>query len=415
MLRNASIAGLCLAVVVSFPGLGDTVELRDGRSLSGRLKADAYAITTAAEGKIVVPLQAILRVDFEAGGEVVIELSDGRKLSGTWSDGEVLLERDLFSNSFAPDAIRSLLVSPRADVVNLPSGSRVRIMLAEWLNSKQVKPGQELHFCVAEDLNLGGRTVLPRGTPARGKVAAAQAAAKGSQQGELAIEAGSLTAPDGKVLSLRGSDAFEGGLNAANFVAFGVLGFAAAGEDVLVPAGVELEAITTTGESLELVPLPTAGEAWQRCHEFFRFAGGEVPLEQHDAQAAYAPFARSFTVSIAVAQLRTGAPQRWRLGNLMTHDTYLPNATVEVIMRKKLTEVRLSVQLAVLPSRDKLVDLRAALVNGTSRVATGDRLNIDAEEEKTTSAALAIKLPTETWTRLQQTADARLKVELTVK
>lgn len=415
MFRSVCAACLCCIVFSCLPGLADTVELRDGRSLTGRLKAEAFTITTAAEGKIVVPLQAISRVDFDADGGVAIALSDGRKLAGEWSDSEVLLERDLFSNSFAPAEVLALVVTPRADVVNLPSGSRVRLMLAEWLNSKQVKPGQEVHFCVAEDLNLGGRVVLPRGTPALGRVATAQAAAKGSQQGELAIEVSSLTAPDGKVLSLRGSDAFEGGLNAANFLAFGILGFAAAGEDVLVPAGAELEAVTATGEALELVALPTEGEPWRRCHEFFRFAGGEVPLEEHDAQAAYAPFARTLRISLPVSELRTGTPQRWRLGNLLVYDTYLPNVTVEVIMGKKLSEVRLSLQLAVLPSHDKLVDLRAALYNGSSRVATGDRLNLDAEEEKSTSASFAIKLPTESFNRLQQSPAARLKLEVSVK
>jgi hypothetical protein len=196
----------------------------------------------------------------------------------------------------------------------------------------------------------------------------------------------------------------------------GVLGFLGAGEDVLVPAGTPFEAQTSTGEELELVAPPEEHEAWRRCREFFRFSGGlEVPLETHDPKAAYAPFDRTLTFSLPISELKTGTPRTRRLGNLLVYDIYLPYFTAELEMGRKSSEVKLTIQLAVLPSHDKTVSLRATIFDGTTRIASDDRLNIDAEEEKTRTVPLSIHLPTETLERLRTSPQARLRVEVMVR
>lgn len=47
------------------------------------------------------------------------------------------------------------MIEGRREPLTVPAGTPVPVMLAERLHSKTAQPGQEISFCVAEDVRIG--------------------------------------------------------------------------------------------------------------------------------------------------------------------------------------------------------------------------------------------------------------------
>lgn len=411
-----------LSVFVTLGASADTVQLRNGETVTGTVVAEALTLETADRGDLVIPVSSIAEVRFREDGDVSVTLVDGSELHGELAAETIVLSQDLFSNSFDVQEIASITVAPRVEAVTIPKGTPVHLMLAEWLHSHSAQPGDSVRFCLAEDAQVGGARRLPKGMPAFGEVTVGRQAGRTLERGEVVVEPRYLLAADGGHLPLTGaSGEFSGGVNAAAFVTGGVLGFLDKGEEVNVPPGTVLEAVTETTEELPRAGNPEgeAAEAWEECERFFRFTDVDVvPVEETDLQEAYAPFGTSLTASIPLddlADLDKGETLDRSLRNLMAYDTYLQTVSVSVDHGRKRVRLPVHVFLVVLPSHDKRVDLELSLVDGDKVLAQQAEKRLDAEEKKAKRVQMTLTTDTDAFDRALSAGDLSLRISMTVR
>lgn len=75
-----------------------------------------------------------------------------------------------------------------ADVITLPAGTPIRLVMLEQLYSQRNREGDEIVFSIAEDVVLMGRTYLIEGTPVLGHVTNARPSRSWGRSGMLDIE-----------------------------------------------------------------------------------------------------------------------------------------------------------------------------------------------------------------------------------
>jgi hypothetical protein len=210
----------------------DTVRLQNGETLDGTVSAESYTIRSPGRGDLVIPVASIAAIRLSADGGALVELVDGDELEGSLVAESILLDQGLFSRSLAVGDIAEIEIAARTEPLTVPKDTPVKLMLAEWLHSRSVQPGQAVRFCVAEDVEIGGGVAFSKGTPATGEVTQGRAAGRVSQQGEISIEPRYLLASDGSSVPVVGaSGEFKGGLDPGAFVMGGVLGFLASEEE----------------------------------------------------------------------------------------------------------------------------------------------------------------------------------------
>lgn len=77
---------------------------------------------------------------------------------------------------------------PPPAVIELPAGTEIRVRLDQDLGSKISQPGDSFSATVAENVDVNGKTVIPRGARAEGTVIDAKALGKFKGGAELAIK-----------------------------------------------------------------------------------------------------------------------------------------------------------------------------------------------------------------------------------
>jgi len=87
--------------------------------------------------------------------------------------------------------------------MTVPSGTPIRLILQEELDSQRNREGDEVSFALAEDIYVSGRLALAKGTPATGRVADAKPAKSWGRGWAVAVEISSLRLPDGNELQPR--------------------------------------------------------------------------------------------------------------------------------------------------------------------------------------------------------------------
>ncbi|MGB0065219.1 MAG: hypothetical protein WBP85_12300 [Terracidiphilus sp.] len=87
--------------------------------------------------------------------------------------------------------------------VVLSKGTEVVFALLESVSTATAKNGQEVRLAVANDVEVNGSIVIPKGTHATGKVTQLRKAIAGKRDGSFSIKPISLTLTDGKQLKLR--------------------------------------------------------------------------------------------------------------------------------------------------------------------------------------------------------------------
>src|ERR1051325_7034386 len=95
--------------------------------------------------------------------------------------------------------------------VDLPEGTEFTVTTTADISSKTVKGGDQVLFLVDEDVTVGGRIVIAKGTQAKGSGVSAVRSARFGEGGWLGIRADSTTAVDGREVKLRATKNREGG------------------------------------------------------------------------------------------------------------------------------------------------------------------------------------------------------------
>jgi hypothetical protein len=413
---------LTMMVILAATAGADTVRLRSGETLEGTVSAESYTISSQRRGDLVVPIASIAEIRLSADGGAVVKLVDETELKGLLVAEAILLNQGLFSRSLAVSDVAEIEIDARMDPVTVPKDTPVKLMVAEWLHSRSIQPGQIVRFCVAEDVLIGSEVAIAKGTPAAGEVTEGRAAGRVSQQGEITIEPRYLLASDGSSIPVVGaSSEFKGGLDPGAFVMAGVLGFLASGEEVRVPPGVIFEAMTRTERKLTRTSEPTeeVDAAWQECERFFRFADVDVvPVEEVDLNSAYAPFGTSLVASLPLtnlAELEEGEPLDRSLRNLVAYDTFLQTISLSVDRGRKRVKLPIRMFLTVLPSHDKRVDLKLSLVDGEKVLAEEEIRNIDAEEEKSRQVQTTLTSEPDQFDNALAAGSLRLRIKMDVR
>lgn len=86
----------------------------------------------------------------------------------------------------------------RAQPTAIPSGRPLTVRLLETVSSKTALPGQHFDAELAAPVTVNGKTVLPKGTPLRGRVVSARASGRLKDPGYLRLTLDSLRTPDGR-------------------------------------------------------------------------------------------------------------------------------------------------------------------------------------------------------------------------
>ena len=96
------------------------------------------------------------------------------------------------------------LVTPAAAIDNLvlPKGTAIGFFLLEPVSSETAKKGQLVRLAVASDVSVNGVVVIPKGTPAEGRVIGAHKGAPGKRAGWVDIQPASLSLMGGEQLHL---------------------------------------------------------------------------------------------------------------------------------------------------------------------------------------------------------------------
>src|SRR5271165_2897508 len=111
--------------------------------------------------------------------------------------------------------------------LTIPDGTSIKLQLAENVSSTHARPGDSLDFVVVRDVNVGGLTVIPAGTVARGSVTGVRGRRFLGIGGNVALQLDSVELVNGDRVGLNASKKVKGGsrtkLMAAAMIATGLI------------------------------------------------------------------------------------------------------------------------------------------------------------------------------------------------
>jgi len=177
--------------------------------------------------------------------------------------------------------------SASTDLV-LPDGTAIKLRVTRDVSSANAKVGDKVYFEAADDVRVGGLTVLKRGSPALGAVTAVQTARRMGRAGKLAIEVRSVQLADGETAMLRQSEKStgfqrKGEMAAEVLFAFGPLQLFEEGEDAFLETDTIINAYVNGTIHLDramfkAAPVPvtsTTAQLWITSHP----AGAEISVD----------------------------------------------------------------------------------------------------------------------------------------
>lgn len=150
------------------------------------------------------------------------------------------------------------------NAIQIHKGDVIPLRLLDTLSSNESAPGEVLHLEVTEDVVSGGRLLMRRGAPATAEVVSVNQHRKRGQGGRVNMKLRDVELADGSHLSLDTTYAKGGG--GLSKKAFKGVAIASAvllspsgtaflllmhGEEVVVPAGTNVEGYVAKDESLE--------------------------------------------------------------------------------------------------------------------------------------------------------------------
>jgi hypothetical protein len=219
------------SVLRALPAIGAKVEKQDALQLEARMDPDLYQSWntrnqvagvngkfkhgTGAWGSFVIDIQPATE-NAVSGTRLQVEFRKNKMRGRAGKSGyarpliqevaclaEVLSPSDPLQN---PTGIIEPGRSPKQKV-ELPKGTPVKLLLREFLYSRDIKKrtDQLVLFEVAADLVVDGAAVIRRGALGKGKFVDAKSAGVYERSGELAFAIESVTAVDGQSLPVTGA------------------------------------------------------------------------------------------------------------------------------------------------------------------------------------------------------------------
>jgi hypothetical protein len=152
--------------------------------------------------------------------------------------------------------------APEPQTFLLREGTPIKLKLLHALNSKTVVVDDPLNFAVAEDVVMGGKTIVKAGAPAIGRVRQAKAARTLGRGAQLSLELQYLKVGRTRV-ALRGSQTQSGenkkGETVGLTVVFGLSGLLKHGSEIEVKPGSIISAYIDRDTDVPLLSLAEPG------------------------------------------------------------------------------------------------------------------------------------------------------------
>lgn len=126
--------------------------------------------------------------------------------------------------------------------IQLHSGDLIPLATIAEVSTRTAAVGDRVPMAVSEDVRVGGRVVIPAGTPAMGEVAAMQAKGAFGQSGKLTIRPLYVTLGD-RTLRLEGGGGAHGTITAGGVIGLIALTPGISGRSATVPAGAPIPAV----------------------------------------------------------------------------------------------------------------------------------------------------------------------------
>ncbi len=167
---RAILLAAAASLLLSFSAWADTLEMKDGRMLSGKYLAGTRAsIRFQADGKIrLYRVPDVLALTFAD----VAATDTGARPS---------------DRAPATSSAASSVPSSR-DVMTIPAGTRLVVRMIDSINSETNKVGDKFHASLAEDIVLDGRTVARKGADVYGRLVKAIDAGTITGRSHLTLE-----------------------------------------------------------------------------------------------------------------------------------------------------------------------------------------------------------------------------------
>lgn len=175
--------------------------------------------------------------------------------SPAWAKACALLLLFVFTIQAAAPAA-ALAVAQEPSEVVIPDGTEINVVTIEEISSKTAVEGDPLTFKVDDDVVVGGKVVIAKGTLVKGEVSNAKKSGRMGKGGALSIRVNSTQAVDDQKVKLRASKGREGddktGTTVALVVLFGPLGFLKKGKDAKIKEGTRIKAYTDEEKKVTL-------------------------------------------------------------------------------------------------------------------------------------------------------------------
>lgn len=143
-----------------------------------------------------------------------------------------------------------------AEQIRIPEGTDARLQVTEKISSATATEGQRFNLVLDDDMRIGNRVVVPRGTKAVGTVISVHKRGHMGKAGELNVQLNYLLLGEQRI-PLRASSGREGdskvGATIALTVIFGPLGLLKRGKDVELNPGVVLTAQVDQSTTIDIV------------------------------------------------------------------------------------------------------------------------------------------------------------------
>jgi hypothetical protein len=216
----------------------DQIIMKDGRAYSGKfIRGDGNVIEFRVLGRVetfkVAEVDQILFKEPELQNPPAGRATSSVPDSGSGSRQLPPVGRELNSR---PPAQPEPVVTGGAASATFPEGTSLTIRMEEAVDTDRNRVGDTFRATLDEPLESGGRTIIPRGTEMKGRIALAKESGRLTGKSELILELTELTL-NGKTYPLSTSDYSEAGASRGRRTAATAGGVAALGAIVGAIAG----------------------------------------------------------------------------------------------------------------------------------------------------------------------------------
>lgn len=169
------------------------------------------------------------------------------------------LAAQLFSPAAAPV---SKPASPSVQMVDIPSGKELSVMMLEDIGSRISQEGDSFAVQTTEDFYVDGKLVAPKGSPGYGQITHLKRAGSWHAGGELNFVVKRIVTPEGKDLVVdttgptadANKDTEHNGNEFGQYLMFGGLGvFSHRGNDILIKKGTQFHVFTVSTQTLPAI------------------------------------------------------------------------------------------------------------------------------------------------------------------